>query len=418
MRVHVTLPMRCDVLFRNARVATLAAGCGDEWGMVAGRAAIAVSSGVIKWVGPEAELDRNCIDDAVTVHNLGGRFITPSLIDCHTHVVYGGQRATEWELKLKGATYEEVAQAGGGIVNTVDGTRASTVEDLIAGAAPRVRALMSEGVTALEVKSGYGLNVETERNMLLAARAIGERFDLTVRTTYLGAHAVPRESADDADAYIDEVVRDMEVLVDEGLVDCVDAFCETIGFSPAQTRRVFERAASLGVPVRLHGDQLNDLGSAELAAECGALSCDHCEYTSQAGVDAMAAAGTVAVLLPVANYFIKETQRPPVEAFRAAGVPMALATNCNPGSAPCSSLLLALNMGCTLFGMTPAEALAGVTRNAAAAMGLGRTHGTIEVGKAADFAVWRVGELSELAYFLGLNQLDATFRGGMERTST
>ena len=405
--------MRRSCLLLNARVATLRAG--DEWGMVAGRGAIAISSGIIRWVGPEAELDRSCVDAAATVHDLGGRYVTPGLIDCHTHVVYGGQRATEWELKLKGATYEEVAHAGGGIVNTVDGTRAATVEDLVDGAAPRVRELLSEGITSLEIKSGYGLNLETERNMLLAGRAIADRFDVTVRTTYLGAHAVPRGA--DADAYIDEVVRDMEVLVGEGLVDCVDAFCETIGFSVAQTRRVFERAASLGVPVRLHGDQLNDLGSGALAAEFGALSCDHCEYTSQAGVDAMAAAGTVAVLLPVANYFIKETQRPPVAAFRAAGVPMALATNCNPGSAPCSSLLLALNMGCTLFGMTPAEALAGVTRNAASAMGLGSTHGTIEVGKAADFAVWNVSELSELSYFLGRRDLLASsFRGGVERT--
>ena len=350
------------------------------------------------------------------VHDLAGRWVTPALIDCHTHIVYGGDRCGEWELKLGGASYEEVAQAGGGIVNTVDGTRAASVEELVDGARPRVEALLREGVTTLEVKSGYGLDEATERRQLQAGKRLGEAYGITVVTTFLGAHAVPREFRGRADEYIDTVVLpSLDALAAEGLVDAVDAFSETVGFSIAQTKRVFDRAAALGIPVRLHGDQLHDFGGASLAAQYNALSCDHCEHTSEAGVAAMAAAGTVAVLLPTSNYFIREAKKPPVAQFRAAGVPMALATNCNPGSSPCSSLLLCMNMGCTLMGMTPEEALLGVTRHAAAAIGQTSERGTIEVGKVADLAVWKVKSLVELSYYMGLNQIDRVYSGGKLR---
>jgi imidazolonepropionase len=325
-------------------------------------------------------------------------------------------------LKLKGASYEEVAKAGGGIVNTVDGTRAASVEELVESARPRIQALMAEGVTAIEIKSGYGLNEEEERKMLKAAREVGKLFDIEVRTSFLGAHAVPREykerGTSGADEYTSEVVRMMSDLKSEGLVDTCDAFCETIGFNVEQTERVFDEASKLGVPVRLHGDQLNDFGGGALVARYEGLSCDHCEYTSQSSVDAMAKAGTAAVLLPTSNYFIKEKQRPPVAAFRKAGVRMALATNCNPGSSPCSSILLVMNMGCTLFGLTPEEALLGVTRHAAQAMGLGASHGTLEVGKVADFALWDVCSPGEISYYLGLNKLVECFRGGRLRKSS
>jgi imidazolonepropionase len=331
--------------------------------------------------------------------------------------VYGGDRSGEWEIKLKGASYEEVAKAGGGIVNTVKGTRAATVDELVEMARPRVQALLREGITAMEIKSGYGLEETAERRMLQAAREIGRRFNIKVCATFLGAHAVPTEFKDRADAYVEDVLRMMRVLKDEGLVDAVDCFTESIAFSVAQTQRIFDEAKRLELPIRLHGDQLNDLGGAALAAKYGALSCDHCEKTSEEGVKAMAASGTIAVLLPVSNYFIKDKARPPVQSFRAAGVPMALATNCNPGSSPCTSILLCLNMGCTVFGLTPEEALLGVTRHAASAMGLGETHGVLEVGKAGDLNVWDVRNPCELAYYLGLNKLVACYRAGRLRST-
>ena len=367
------------------------------------------------------------------------RQVTPGLIECHSHIVFGGQRATEWELKLKGATYEEVAKAGGGIVNSVSNTRKASVAELVKAALPRVRALMSEGVTTLEIKSGYGLDVDGERKMLQAARALGKLFpeELDVRATYLGAHAVPKEYKGRPDAYIDDICcQQLPILKAEGLVDACDAFCESIGFSVAQTSRLFDVSRSLGIPVRIHGDQLNDFGCGQLAADYNALSCDHCEYMTEPGIRAMAQKGVVAVLLPSSNYFIKvsvwalptlsiaithsrcnppslqEPKKPDMAAMRKHGVDIALGTNTNPGSSPTCSILLVLNMACTLFGMMPDEALAGVTRNAAKALGMQETVGTIEVGKQADLVVWDCGEICELAYFLGLNQLHAVYKRG------
>lgn len=421
-----------DLLLKNARLATMSeSNAARPYGQLVDNAnelcAVAVREGKIAWLGTMAQLGERAVDVLPTpkgdiawkTYDAKGCWVTPGLVDCHTHIIFGGNRAGEWELKLKGASYEEIARAGGGIVNTVDGTRAASMEDLVEGARPRLQALMAEGVTAIEIKSGYGLSEEHERKMLQAARAVGRQFDLEVRTTFLGAHAVPREYKErgptGADDYIAEVVRMTEALKSEGLVDAVDAFCETIAFDVQQTSRVFSEAARLGIPVRLHGDQLNDLGGGALAARFGALSCDHCECTSDASVDAMAQAGTVAVLLPSANYFMKETRRPPIAAMRKAGVQIALATNSNPGSSPCCSVLLNLNMGCTIFGLTPEEALLGVTRVGAKAMGLQETHGTLDVGKVADFVVWDVGSPGEIAYYLGLNRLKACFRGGRLR---
>lgn len=409
--------MKYDLVLRNCRVATMSLAQKDSpYGALAGGepvGCIAVKDGRITWLGTNSEFGDTPEALAAEVHNIDGHWVTPGLIDCHTHIVYGGNRAGEWELKLKGATYEEVAKAGGGIVNTVDGTRKASVSDLVSSARPRVEALLREGVTTLEIKSGYGLNLEAERKMLQAARQLGESYGINVPVTYLGAHACPREYKDRQDEYIATVVKDMEVLTSEGLVDCVDAFCETVGFTPEQTARVFDKAKELALPIRLHGDQLSGhLGGAALAARYGALSCDHCEQTTEAGVAAMAAAGTVAVLLPVSNYFIKDRQRPPVDAFRKAGVRMALGTNCNPGSSPCSSILLCLNMACTLLGLTPEEAMIGVTRHGAAAIGQERERGTIELGKVADLAVWDVSNPCEISYYLGLNKLSRCYRGG------
>lgn len=426
-----------DLILVNCRVATLA-DTGEKFGVICSgepECCIAVKEGRIAYVGAmeglkgasygdtngkEADVGKAGSASALStegtvVHDLQGAWVTPGLIDCHTHIVYGGDRCEEWELKLRGASYEEVAKAGGGIVNTVEGTRSSSVEDLVAGARLRVESLLKEGVTTLEIKSGYGLDEDTERRMLQAAKQIGEAYGISVVTTFLGAHAVPREFKGRSDEYIDIVLSTLETLASEGLVDCVDAFCETVGFSVQQTKRVFDKASGLGIPVRLHGDQLHDFGGANLAAEYKALSCDHCEHTSLSGVSAMAEAGTVAVLLPAANYFIRETAKPPVEAFRKAGVPMAIATNCNPGSAPCSSLLLCLNMACTLLGLTPEESLLGVTRHAASAIGKIQDRGTLEVGKVADFAVWKVNSLVELSYYMGLNQLSRVYVDGKLR---
>eukprot|EP00658_Telonema_sp_P-2_P003591 TRINITY_DN11339_c0_g2_i1.p1 TRINITY_DN11339_c0_g2~~TRINITY_DN11339_c0_g2_i1.p1 ORF type:complete len:449 (+),score=126.18 TRINITY_DN11339_c0_g2_i1:126-1472(+) len=401
---------RMELVLRNCHLATM---CDGGYTIVTD-AALGVRDGRIGWVGKECDLPGSMLEEA-EVRDLRGAWVTPGLIDCHSHVVYGGDRAGEWELKLKGASYKEVAEAGGGIVNTVDGTRKATVEQLVRSAAPRIEALLAEGVTTMEIKSGYGLELAAERKQLQAARRIGEEWPLTVKATFLGAHAVPREFAGRSDEYIDEVVQMMDVLDGEKLVDAVDVFCETIGFTPAQTRKVFDQAKSLMLPVRLHGDQLTDCGCGELAAEYGALTLDHCEYTSEQGAYAMAASRTVAVLLPSANYFIKEIKRPPVQYFREAGVRMALATNCNPGSSPCCSLLVQLNMGCTLFGMLPEEALLGVTQHAADALGMGETHGSIQVGKVADLAVWDITHPSELSYYLGLNRLQTCFYHGKER---
>ncbi len=374
------------------------------------QAAIVVADGQIAWIGAEVDLPARFAP--LTRTSLGNRLVTPALIDCHTHVVHGGNRAAEFELRLKGATYEEVARAGGGIISTVTATRSASVDDLIAQALPRIDAMLAEGVSTLEIKSGYGLDRETELNMLRAARALPQHRAVRVVTSFLGAHAVPAAYSGRPDAYISEVcIPTLRAAHAEGLVDAVDGFCETIAFSPAQIRQVFDVARELGLPMKLHAEQLSNLGGATLATSYGALSADHIEYLDAAGVAAMAAAGTVAVILPGAFYTLRETQMPPIEALRKAGVAIALATDCNPGSAPMTSLLLAMNMGCTLFRMTPEEALRGVTAHAAQALGL-TDCGRLSPGTRADLAVWDVAHPAELAYRIGFNPLYARIIGG------
>ena len=337
--------------------------------------------------------------------------ITPGLIDCHTHLVYGGDRAQEFEQRLQGTSYEEIARAGGGIASTVKATRAASAEELQAQSVKRLRALLAEGVTTVEIKSGYGLALAQERKTMQVARALGQGQPVEVRTTFLGAHAIPPEFAGRVEDYVDEVLHMLPLLHAEGLVDAVDAFCERIAFSPAQTERVFAAAQALGLPVKLHADQLSDSGGAQLAARYGAISCDHLEWLSEAGAAAMAKAGSVAVLLPGAFYFLRETKLPPVDLMRAYGVPMAISTDCNPGSSPCTSLLLMLNMACTLFRLTPEEALAGVTRHAAQALGL-PDRGMIAPGLRADFVLWDVAHPAQLSYALGANpRLQTIFQG-------
>ncbi|MBP8298427.1 MAG: imidazolonepropionase [Burkholderiales bacterium] len=397
---------RWDLLIRQARLATMA---GDGYGVL-DDAALAVRDGRVAWLGPDRELPALATADEEFAAD--GRWVTPGLIDCHTHLVYAGNRANEFEMRLTGATYADIARAGGGIVSTVKATRAASEQTLYEEAAPRLRALLAEGVTTIEIKSGYGLDAETEAKMLRVARRLGREFAVDVRTTFLGAHALPPEFAGRPDDYIDAVcARMLPAIAAEGLVDAVDVFCDNIGFTPAQTRRVFEAARALGLPVKLHAEQLSDQGGAQLAAEFGALSCDHLEYVSEAGVAAMARAGTVAVLLPGAFYFLRETRVPPVDLLRRHGVAMAIATDCNPGSSPITSLLACLNMACTLFRLTPAEALAGATRHAARALGLA-DRGTLEAGRRADLALWNIGHPAELAYHLGYNPLSRVIRHG------
>mgnify|MGYP003637805357 CR=1 FL=1 len=382
----------------------------DAYGLVAD-AAIAVVDGLIDWVGPALDLPAAYSDLPHT--NLGGRFVTPGLIDCHTHIVHGGDRAVEFEMRLNGASYEEVARAGGGIVSTVEATRAADADELLAEALRRVDVLIAEGVTMIEIKSGYGLDVETELRMLRTARAIADNRPVRVKTTFLGAHATPADYAGRDDAYIDEVcVPALRAACAEGLVDAVDGFCEGIAFHPAQIARVFDVAVELGLPIKLHAEQLSNLGGAKLAARYGALSADHIEYLDEDGVLAMAKAGTVAVILPGAFYTLRETQAPPIALLRKHAVPMALATDINPGSSPLNSLLLTLNMGCTLFRMTPLEALCGVTRNAARALGV-TDAGTIAAGLRADLAVWDIKHPAELAYRIGFNPLHSRIFGGI-----
>ena len=350
---------------------------------------------------------------ALPVHEGGDALATPGLIDCHTHLVYGGQRAHEFALRLDGASYEEIARAGGGIVSSVRATRAASEDELLAASAPRLQALLAEGVTAIEIKSGYGLALEHERKQLRVARRLGERFGVTVRATFLGAHALPPEFAGRADDYITEVCDHMlPALHAEGLVDAVDAFCETIGFTRAQTERVFQAAHRLSLPVKLHAEQLSDMDGAALAAQYGALSCDHIAHLSARGIQAMRAAGSVAVLLPGAYYALRDTHLPPIAALREAGVPMAVSTDHNPGTSPALSLLLMLNMACTLFRLTVAEALAGVTVHAARALGLQDTHGRIAAGRPASFVLWPLREPAELAYWFGQRPAGRVVRGG------
>ncbi|HRI99303.1 MAG TPA: imidazolonepropionase [Hyphomonas sp.] len=383
--------------------ATLATLNGDTpYGLVSD-GAVWTRAGRIAWAGqmndiPEAAWSDDTLD-------LDGRLITPGLVDCHTHIVHGGNRAHEFEMRLQGASYEAIAQAGGGIAATVSATRSESEDALLASALARVDQLVAEGMTTIEIKSGYGLDVETELKMLRVARKIDTARTVRVRTSFLGAHAVPPDYANRHDAYLDEVcLPALGAAHGEGLVDAVDGFCEGIAFSPEQIRKVFDKARSLGLPLKLHAEQLSWLGGTELAAAYGALSCDHLEYATSADAASMAKAGTVAVLLPGAYYFLRETKLPPLDALRCQGVPLALATDCNPGSSPLTSLLLTMNMGCTLFGMTPEETLAGVTVNGARALGLSDV-GQIRPGYRADLAVWNVERPAELAYRVGFNPL-------------
>ncbi len=389
----------------------LAPGAAPDLRADATPAALAVRDGCIAWLGALEQLPASFT--RLPRHDGAGALVTPGLVDCHTHLVYGGQRANEFALRLSGASYEEVARAGGGIVSSVRATRAASADELFDSAARRLEQLLAEGVCAIEIKSGYGLALEHERKQLRVARRLGEVYGVTMRTTFLGAHALPPEYAGRSADYIDLVCREMlPALAAEGLVDAVDVFCERIAFSLAETEQVFRAAQALGLPVKLHAEQLSDMGGAALAARYGALSCDHVEHLSQAGIDAMRAAGTVAVLLPGAFYTLRDTQLPPIEALRTAGVPMAVATDHNPGTSPCLSLLLMLNMACTLFRLTVPEALAGVTRHAARALGLEATHGTIGVGRPANFVLWDVQEAAELAYWFGQRPVRAVVRQG------
>ncbi|WP_338845094.1 imidazolonepropionase [Massilia sp. W12] len=397
-----------DVLIRNANLARLLPqGSGyDELQ----QAAIALQDGKIAWLGTEEELPAQA--RAHSEIDAQGGWLTPGLIDCHTHIVHAGRRSNEFEMRLHGATYQEIAAAGGGIMSTVRATRAATEADLLAQSLPRVQALLAEGVTTLEIKSGYGLDLASEASMLRVARRLGEMLPVAVCTTFLGAHALPPEYAARADDYIDHLCREMlPALHAQGLVDAVDAFCENIGFTRAQTERLFQAARARGLPVKLHAEQLSDQDGSALTAAYAGLSADHLEWLSESGIAAMRQAGTVAVLLPAAFYFLRETKLPPIAELRAAGVPIALASDCNPGTAPITSLLLVLNMACTLFRMTPQEALRGVTCHGARALGLA-DRGSLEVGKRADLALWRIERPADLAYMMGFNPLQQVWYGG------
>lgn len=389
--------IRADRLIADCRLATMVEG-REPYGAIED-GAILVREGRIAWVGARADLPGH---EAAEVDRLDGRWVTPGLIDCHTHLVFGGDRSGEFEQRLGGATYEEIARAGGGIVSTVKATRAASRDDLFASAVSRLKGLTDTGVATVEIKSGYGLDRETELKMLRVARRIGREAGVRVRTSYLGLHAVPPELAADRGQYVDKAVDDiLPAAHAEGLVDAVDAYCEPIAFTAEEVARLFEKARALGLPVKLHADQLSDGGGAALAARHGALSADHVEHASEAGVRAMGEAGVVAVLLPGAFLMLRETRRPPIELMRRHGVAMAVATDCNPGTSPVASMTAALNLACVQFRLTPEEALAGATRVAARALGLEREIGTLEPGKAADLAVWNVERPGELSYWLG-----------------
>ncbi len=387
-----------DTLWLDANLATMAPG-GALYGAIAD-GVIAAKDGRIAWVGNRAELPGAPSALAREVRRCDGAWISPGLVDCHTHLVFGGDRAGEFEQRLQGASYEQIARAGGGIAATVAATRRASEAELIESASRRLTGLTREGLTTIEIKSGYGLELGAERAMLRAARALAR--DVRVRTTFLGLHALPAEHQGDRGFYVDVVCDAMlPLLVAEGLIDAVDAYCDTIGFTLEETEHVFKAARALGLPVKLHAEQLSNQHGAALAARYNALSADHLEYLDEAGIEAMAQAGTVAVLLPGAFYFLRETRVPPIEKLRAAGVPMAVATDCNPGTSPLTSPLLAMNMACTVFRLTPEEALAGMTREAARALGLADEIGTLELGKAADLAIWDVRTPAELSYWIG-----------------
>ncbi len=394
---------RWDELWRNATIATMVGG-GTPYGLLK-PGAIALAAGRIAWVGPDASLD-SCSDwHAERLVDLGGRLVTPGLIDCHTHLVYAGHRSGEIEARLRGDSYAAMAARGGGILSSVRATRAASLTQLVEESAPRLAALAAEGVTTVEIKSGYGLELDTELRMLSAARVLGERLDVRVETTFLGAHAVPPEFSGAADAYIRHLCDEaLPVVARSGLASAVDAYCEAIAFTPAQTRTLFAAAVRHGLDCKLHADQLSDGGGAALAAEFAALSADHLEFTSRAGVEALARAGTVAVLLPAAFYNLRESQLPPIAALREACVPMAVSTDCNPGTAPICSLLMTMNMACVLFGLSPEEAFAGVTCNAAAALGRLGDCGTLEPGKRADVLAWAVDDPARIVLEPGVHR--------------
>ncbi|MGX5729815.1 imidazolonepropionase [Pseudoxanthomonas beigongshangi] len=384
---------------------------GDTGYGVIERGVLAWRDGMLDFVGTRADWERRFPDDARPPTHAAGQWITPGLIDSHTHTVFAGDRAGEFEQRLQGVSYEEIARAGGGIVSTVRATRDASEDELLAQSLPRARALLADGVTTLEIKSGYGLDLANERKMLRVARRIGEQLGITVRTTFLGAHALPPEYNGRADAYIDAVCEWLPQLHAEGLVDAVDAFCERIAFDATQTRRVFEVARALGLPVKLHADQLSDGQGAALVAEFDGLSADHVEYTSEDSVRAMAEHGTVAVLLPGAFHVLRETRLPPLEAFRAHGVPMAVATDCNPGTAPLQSLRLAMSLACTHFRLTPEEALRGATVQGARALGL-TDRGALAAGRRADFVLWNIAQPAQLSYWLGGDLVAGVYAGG------
>jgi imidazolonepropionase len=404
-----------DSIWIDVTVATLEPGA-DAYGLIAD-AAIGVEDEQIAWIGERRALTQAPERLAKRIHSGAGRCLLPGLIDCHTHLIFGGDRASEFEQRAAGASYAEIAAAGGGIAATVARTRALSIDELVAAALPRARALMSEGVTTLEIKSGYGLDVANELKLLRAARALGALVDVEVVPTLLALHALPREAAADRAGYIDRVCNELiPQVAREGLARAVDVYCESIAFTPAECARALEAARAHGLAVKMHAEQLSDQGGAMVAASHGALSADHLEYLSVRGIEAMARSGTVAVLLPGAYLLLRERQAPPVPALRSSGVPMALATDCNPGTSPSTSLQLMMPLACTLFGLTPAEAVAGVTRHAAAALGLTESRGTLCVGKRADFALFDIAHPRELAYWLGGNRCHTAVRGGRPRT--
>lgn len=398
-----------DLLLTDARLATMRDGQAD-YGVIED-AAVAVRDGILQWLGPRSELPAI---KATATRSVAGKWITPALIDCHTHIVFAGDRAAEYELRQSGASYEDIARAGGGIMSTVRATRQASADELLESAVLRARALLRDGVATVEVKSGYGLDFDSEIKSLEVARRIGAATGQSIRTTLLAAHTVPPEFVDDADAYIDEICdRLLPEVARRGLADAVDAYCESIAFTTQQAAKLFARARELGMPVKLHADQLSDSGGAALAARFGALSADHLEYSSAAGVRAMAAANTTAVLLPGAYVSLQETQLPPIAALRASGVPLAVATDCNPGTSPLLSLRLAMGLASRVFGLTPEESLAGATRNAARALGLG-DRGTLEVGKRADIAIWDINHPQDLSYWLGAEALSQLLIAGRD----
>ena len=398
------------VLWQHCHIATMAHG---NYSIIED-AALVTAGSLIEWIGPRSEVPAA---DYAQVHDLHGAWVTPGLIDCHTHTVFGGNRSGEFEQRLQGVSYADIAAQGGGIASTVRATRAASEDELFESAHKRLRSLLRDGVTTVEIKSGYGLDLASERKLLRVIRRLGDALPVSVRATCLAAHALPPEYKDRADAYIDHICSEMlPALAAEGLVDAVDAFCEYLAFSPAQVERVFEVARQLGLPVKLHAEQLSSLHGSSLAARYQALSADHLEFMTEDDAIAMAAAGTVAVLLPGAFYFLRETQLPPMEALRKHGVKIAIASDLNPGTSPALSVRLMLNMACTLFRMTPEEALAGATQHAATALGMGDTHGSLEVGKVADFVAWQIDRPADLAYWLGGELEKRVVRHGVDVT--